>query len=174
MKKLLLFFLIIGTSLFAQEWKPTTGSVKFSLKMLGVSVDGNLGGIAANLTFENNEPSDIYATVKTNTVNTNNSLRDTHLKEKPEYFEPEKFPTITMRSKTISKNGSSFKAVFDVTIKGVTKQVNVPFTFEESGNSGTFKSMFTINRRDWKFGGNTLGMGDTVTINILLNVKKLS
>lgn len=167
-----LILVCISISINAQDWKPSTGSVKFSLKMLGVSVVGNLGGIAANLSFNNNEPNYVYATVKTATVDTDNSLRDSHLKEKPEFFEPAKYPTIAMRSKSITKNGNAYTGVFDVTIKNITKSVNVPFTFTSSGNDGVFKGAFTIDRTDWKFGGNTLGMGDDVKVEILLNVKK--
>jgi polyisoprenoid-binding protein YceI len=170
--KTILLLLFTSFSLFAQNWSPTTGSVKFSLKMLGVMVDGKLGGIKANLNFDNNTPTSIYASVETKTIDTDNSLRDSHLKEKPEFFQPEKYPTIVMNSKSITKTSKGFEGLFDVTIKGITKSVKVPFTFLENGSTGTFSGQFVIDRTDWKFGGNTFGMGDDVKINVSLNVKK--
>lgn len=170
--KILLFSLLSASTIFAQDWKPTTGSVQFSLKMLGVGVEGKLGGIKANLKFDNNAPTSIYASVDTKTIDTDNSLRDSHLKEKPEFFQPEKYPTIVMNSKSVSKTSRGYEGLFDVTIKGITKAVKVPFTFTDNGNTGTFNGQFTIDRTDWKFGGNTFGMGDDVKVNITLNVKK--
>lgn len=175
MKKVFYIFLVgILTSqgLQAQDWRPVSGSVSFTVKMLGVSVNGSLGGIKANLVFNNNSPSSIYASVESATINTSNSLRDSHLKEKPEFFEPTKYPQIRMKSKGISKTSGGFVGDFDVTIKNVTKTVKVPFSFSESGDSGTFKSLFTLDRTDFNFGGNTFGMSDDVKINITLNVKK--
>ena len=170
--KAFIILLFSSFTVFAQNWTPTTGSVKFSLKMLGVSVDGKLGGIKANLKFDNNVPTSVYASVDSKTVDTDNSLRDSHLKEKPEFFQPEKYPTIVMNSKSINKTSKGYEGLFDVTIKGITKAVKVPFTFTENGTTGTFTGQFTIDRTDWKFGGNTFGMGDDVKVNISLNVKK--
>jgi polyisoprenoid-binding protein YceI len=133
--------IILLTSILghAQNWRPSTGSVNFSLKMLGVTVEGKLGGIKANLDFENNEPASIYASVDANTVDTDNSLRDSHLKEKPEFFQPDKYHTIVMKSSTISKTAKGYEGTFDITLKGVSKAVKVPFTFTQNGDTGTFK-----------------------------------
>jgi polyisoprenoid-binding protein YceI len=176
MKKIIQVFILVtafsSTSIQAQNWTPSTGSVMFSLKMLGATVEGKLGGIRANLTFQNNQPTAIFASVDSRTIDTDNNLRDSHLKGKADFFEPEKYPTITMNSKGISKTTKGYEGIFDITIKGIKKAIKVPFTFIENGPNGVFKSQFIIDRNDWKFGGNTIGMGDNVKVNITLNVKK--
>ncbi len=175
MKKVFFLFLtsvLVVTYTQAQYWKPVSGTINFSIKMLGLNVNGKLGGIKANLGFTNNEPSEIYASAESNTIDTNNSLRDSHLKEKPEFFEPVKYPQIRMKSKSIYKSGNNYIGIFDVTLKNITKVIKVPFSFTENGNSGTFKGKYTLDRDDFKFGGNTLGMSDDVKVSITLNVKK--
>lgn len=167
----LLFF--ISNTILAQNWSPTTSSVNFKIKMLGVNVDGTLKGMKTNLKFSNNEPLSLTATIDTKTINTSNSLRDKHLKEKEEFFQPDIFPAIGMSSVSVQKNGeNSYFGVFKITIKNTSKNVKVPFTFKEENGKGVLKSNFEINRQDWNFGGNTPGMSDNVKISIVLNLTK--
>lgn len=175
MRKILfvLSFFLLNTS-FAQKWTPTTGTAKFSIKMLGLGVDGNFKGIKASIDFnpENPSNSSIFASVDANTISTENSLRDTHMKEKPEFFEVAKYPTLSLKSTSIAKNGTSYIGTFNFTIKNVTKPVKIPFTFTQNGDKGAFVTNFEINRKDWNFGGNTMGMSDKVKISLSLNVQQ--
>ena len=170
---MLITFFALNVS-FAQKWTPTAGTVKFSTKMLGVGVDGSFKGIKANIDFNSENPttSSIFASVDAATVFTDNSLRDTHMKEKPEFFEVVKYPTISLKSTSIVKNGTSYIGTFNFTIKNVTKPVKIPFTFTQNGDKGTFVAIFEINRKGWNFGGNTMGMSDKVKINISLNAQQ--
>ncbi|UBM57886.1 YceI family protein [Marinilongibacter aquaticus] len=170
LKIALLFF--VTQSLSAQQWTPVSGSVNFQVKMLVSNVKGKLTGMAAKIEFEQDEPKSIYATVKTNTVNTENSLRDRHLKEKEDFFEVEKYPLIAMRSGNITKTAKGYRSDFDITLKNVTKKQSVDFRFEQNETSGTFSADFTLDRTHWNFGGNTLGMADEVKVHITLKMKK--
>ena len=171
--KLLLFCYLIVQSTVAQTWLPSTSSVTFKTKMLGVGVDGTLKGMRTNLKFANGEPVSLSATVDSKTVNTSNSLRDKHLSEKEEFFQPTIYPNISMNSVSIEKiSEGKYSGVFKLTIKSVTKNVKIPFTFTEENNKAQLKSSFSINRNDWGFGGSTPGMSDNVKISILLNLTK--
>jgi polyisoprenoid-binding protein YceI len=174
MKKILVFGLILAANLaFAQTWTPTTSQVTFKIKMLGVNVDGTLKGMKTNLKFNGNEPVALSATLDASTINTSNSLRDKHLKEKDEFLQPNLFPTLAMSSVSIQKNGeNNYVGIFKITIKDQSKNVKVPFTFKEENGKGSLKSSFEINRQDWKFGGSTPGMSDNVKVSIVLNLAK--
>jgi polyisoprenoid-binding protein YceI len=175
MRKVFLLFALFAFNVsFAQKWTPTTGTAKFSLKMLGLGVDGNFKGLKANIDFnpENPANSSIFASVDASTVSTDNSLRDTHMREKPEFFEVAKYPTLSLKSTSITKSGSSYIGTFNFTIKNVTKPVKIPFIFTQTGDKGTFVANFEINRKDWNFGGNTMGMSDKVKISLSLNVQQ--
>ena len=169
----LITFLAFNAS-FAQKWTPTTGTAKFSTKMLGVGVNGSFKGIKANIDFNSENPtnSSIFASVDATTVFTDNSLRDTHMREKPEFFEVAKYPTVSLKSTAIVKNGTSYIGTFNFTIKNVTKPVKIPFTFTQTGDKATFVASFEINRNDWNFGGNTMGMSDKVKLNLSLNAQQ--
>ena len=173
-KTLFIIAFIAFNSSFAQKWTPTTGTAKFYVKMLGVGVDGSFKGIKANIDFnpENPTTSSIFASVDAATVFTDNNLRDTHMKEKPEFFEVAKYPTVSLKSTSIVKNGTSYIGTFNFTIKNVTKPIKIPFTFTQTGDKGTFATTFEINRKDWNFGGNTMGMSDKVKMSLSLNAQQ--
>ncbi|HEU4478477.1 MAG TPA: YceI family protein [Pyrinomonadaceae bacterium] len=64
--------------------------------------------------------------IKTASVDTNNERRDTHLRS-ADFFDAEKYPEMTFKSRRISRQGRGFLAVEDLMIKGVTKEVTMPF-----------------------------------------------
>ena len=174
MKNYLFYILIfLANSVMAQNWQPTTSSVSFKIKMLGVNVDGTLKGMKTSLKFANNVPIALSATIDSKSVNTSNSLRDKHLKEKEEFFQPDLFPLITMSSFSIQNTeDGKYTGMFKLTIKNVSKNLKIPFTFSEEAGKGLLKADFTLNRQDFKFGGDTPGMGDNVKVSILLNLAK--
>ena len=59
-------------------------------------------------------------------INTHSEDRDNHLRSE-DFFDVEKYPTITFQSTDIQKDGDDYEVTGDWTIKGVTK----PVTFEE-------------------------------------------
>ncbi len=176
MKKihLILALLLSGAAAIAMSWSPTTASVKFYIKNTGLTVDGSLSGLAATVDFNpaDLEASNIAASVKVSTIKTGIGARDEHLL-KEEYFNAAKFPKIEMSSTSFTKSsGDSYIGKFNLTIKGKTKMISVPFTFTESNGKGTFKGSFTINRLDFGVGESSFVMGDDVSVKLTLNTTK--
>lgn len=173
MKKILffLFFVSISGIGLGQTWQPISSSIGFSVKMLGLTVQGSFKGLTANLRFNPEIPNagSLSATVDAATVDTDNSLRNRHLREKEDFFHVAAYPRISLRSTKIEKTPHGYIGYFDLTIKSISKSVTVPFSFSEASNKATFTGTFVINRRDWALGGNTLGMSDEVTIRLTVN-----
>lgn len=116
--------------------------------------------------------------IKTVSVNTNHEKRDAHLKT-PDFFNVEKFPTMTWKMKSYEKQGDKYVAKGDLTLLGVTKEVALTGTFngvvpkDPWGNTRAgFTAEGKINRKD--FGMNWskaldnggLVVGDEVTIKL--------
>ncbi len=175
MKKglILILFVSISSTIFAQNWKPVTAGVTFKIKMFG-TVDGNLKGFIGALKFDPNNlaQSSLVGTVDANTIDTDNELRNRHLKEKSDFFNVAKYPTIKMKSTKIEKDGNNYVGYFDLTIKETTKNVKIPFIFKQDADKATFQGSTVINRRDWSVGGGTLGLSDNVTFMITVNAVK--
>ncbi len=74
-----------------------------------------------------------------------------HLKS-ADFFNVEKFPQATLVLKDLKPNPNDktqYTAKGDLTIKGITKPVEMPATIVEKDGKASVKSSFKINRLDW-------------------------
>jgi polyisoprenoid-binding protein YceI len=176
MKKILCLFLIVGVtnSITAQNWKPTTASVSFKIKQFGIVVKGTFKGFIGTIKFDPDDlaNSSLTASVDATTLDTDNGLRNSHLKDKEEYFNVEKYPTLKMKTTKIVKEGGNFIGYFDLTIKDKTKNVKIPILFTPELETATFQGSTIINRRDWGVGGRSFGMSNDVIFTIVVNTVK--
>ncbi|MGQ0827351.1 MAG: YceI family protein [Bacteroidota bacterium] len=182
MKKLLIIaFSFFNLLIFSQNtltksaaWSVTSSAVGFKIKNAGFTVDGTFGGLHANIIFDGskNYGNFLETSVDVSSVNTGIDKRDAHLK-KAEYFDVEKYPKIVMKANLFSKEkDGSYKGYFKLIIKDKTRDVLIPFTFNEKDDKGTFKAIFTINRLDWGVGKSSMVLSDNVTVSIEVNVTK--
>ncbi len=104
-------------------------------------------------------------------INTNNRLRDDHLRG-PEFFETKKFPKIEFRSTAVKHDGASEKFVVTGTMSmhGVEREVEMPVTMVGVGKGpmgktrGGFATKFTIQRSDFGIGSMHKVIGDQIAI----------
>ena len=145
----------------------TKSNVNFAVTNFGKEVHGTIGGLNGTIHFIKTKPeaSHFETSLKVNSINTNNKKRDADLMH-DKYFEEDKFPEIKFQSKKVSSSGNNFITTGDLTIKGITHEVQIPFDFDEQGNTGTFSGHFTIKRNDFNIGGKGPIMGKDININI--------
>ena len=173
--KFVLLIALLATQIsLAQVWKPTSTTIGFTTKMLGVKVEGKFKGFQGIINFNPDEleKATISGTVESATIDTDNSLRNTHLKEKSDFFEVIKFPKLKMSSSKIEKSAEGYIGIFNLTIKSITKTLKIPFTVNINNEKAVFKGSTKVNRKEWNLGGNTLGMSNDVNINLLINAIK--
>ena len=170
---LVLLSVVVPALAFAQTtWKPTSSEISFKIKNAGATVTGRFTGLQTTLKFSPDKlsSSSLDGSVDVATIKTGIDKRDKDLLEE-KYFDADKFKKIELKSTKLYKKGEQFAGLFNVTIKGVTKQVEVPFEFKQTGSDATFNSSFTINRRDFGVGGKSMMMSDDLTVNIVLKAK---
>src|ERR1700753_4049284 len=148
--------------------------VEFSIKGPFGTVHGDFKGLKATIQFDvkNPEAGSITASIDAKTVSSGNGLRNHHLRTEEQFFNTDKYPTISFKSKKIEKTGNGYTASGDLTIKDVSKPERIPFTFAPNGNTGVFKGQFVIRREDFNLGKNGGSIGDDVTINLEVPVKQ--
>ena len=103
----------------------THSSASFSIKhMMIAKVHGGFEKLSGSLTYDAQNPSasKIEVIIDASTINTREAQRDTHLKS-ADFFDVEKFPTLTFVSKKVEGSGDDLKVTGDLTIKGITKEV---------------------------------------------------
>lgn len=149
--------------------KIVSSFITFKIKNAGLNVTGSFKGFEGEIKFSPDaiKTSSIKASVDANTINTGIGARDKHLK-KSEYFDTDNFPKISIVSSFFGKDGNKFNGYFKLSLKGITKDVTIPFTFENN----IMKGEFVVDRRDYKIGGNSLMLGDKVTVSIQINLAK--
>ena len=108
----------------------------------------------AHVDTANPASSKVELKIAVNSVDTGNADRDGHLAS-ADFFDAENHPFITFVSTSVAQDGEVWEVTGDLTIKGVTKPVTVPFEFVGSaqdpfGNTRVgFEGETTISRKDW-------------------------
>jgi len=167
MKKITLLAaaMALSTALFAQtKWQVDKAHAKvgFTVTHLSLSeVDGNFKKFDASITSAKPDFSDAVFELNTDvaSVSTDNDMRDNHIKS-PDFFDAAKYPQITFKSKSITKiDDKRYKLTGDLTMHGITKQVNLDLTLNGVGKDmrtqkpiAGFKVTGTINRNDFGVG----------------------
>ena len=106
-------------------------SITFSVNHLVISkVNGRFGEFTGKIDYDEKDISKSAAEVSIATarVDTDNEERDQHLKS-AEFFDVDKYPTMTFKSKRIEKKGEKLSAVGDLTLHGVTQEITIPIEF---------------------------------------------
>ncbi len=165
----------VATKDTVKKWNAVASAaqVKFSIGGPFGTVHGSLSGLKSTILFDedNLAASTISASVDSRSISTGIGMRNRDL-QKEKYLNTDKYPSFSFRSENIQKSGTGYKAIGSLTIKGVTKPVEIPFSFSEKGNAGVFKGRFTIRRQDYGVGSAGGSIGSTVTIDLEVPVKK--
>lgn len=160
---------------------PSHSSANFSIKhMMIAKVHGGFEKMSGTFTYDpsNLGSSSVDVTIDVASINTREAQRDAHLRS-ADFFDVEKYPSITFKSTRIDKNGGDLKILGELTIHGVTRPVTLdvegpseelkdPWGNAKIGASATTK----ISRKDFGLTWNAaleaggLLVGDDVSISI--------
>jgi polyisoprenoid-binding protein YceI len=174
MKKIILFTIIALTAnVVLAQYKPAEqgSSLQFIIKNFGFEVTGTFKGLQGDIKFDpQNPPADAFdVSIDAATVNTDNSLRDGHLRGDT-YFDVKNYPRIHFVSTKVAAKNGGYLITGNLTIKKQTKVISFPFTATQSGEGYLFKGTFTINRKDFDVGGSsTIANSLDVSLNIQAN-----
>ncbi|WP_179009385.1 YceI family protein [Winogradskyella forsetii] len=159
------FILCFSISAFAQN----ASSIDFKIRNFGINVDGHFNTFSVTAEFDeaNSELESLSGTIKVSSIKTGIDKRDEHLKEE-EYFHVNNHKQITLKSESVSKvSENQYKVKANLTIKGITKEINIKVNVAEVDNSYKISSNFELDRRDFKVGGSSFVMSDTVKISVV-------
>ncbi len=148
--------------------------INFTIGYWAGTCNGTIGGVKGNINFDETDLNKSYFNIgfDVNTINTNSEGRDSHLK-KEDYFDVAKFPIIIFKSTAITKTTEGYSVEGNLTIKSVSKKIQIPFTFKDTGSGALFTGTLKINRVDYTIGTSSWKLKDEVSINISLPVKKI-
>jgi polyisoprenoid-binding protein YceI len=157
-------------------------AANFSVKHLAISnVHGRFTVVSGTITFDPSDASksSVSAVIKADSINTDNSMRDKHLNS-PEFFDTAKYPEIKFQSTSVRKvSQGQYVAVGNLTIKDVTKQVELPFSLTEGKSmKGApelgIEAHLALDRVDYHVAYDPNGMAISKNVNIELDVEAIS
>lgn len=143
----------------------------YAITFKGGRVEGTFKGLKASILFNESSPetSKIVATIDATSIETGNSLRDKHAKSE-NGLNANVFSLIGFESTSVSGKSGVYEAQGKLTLKGITKIVKLPFTFEHKGTESLFKGKLTIVPNDYNI--TKAGTPDVVEIDLTIPVTK--
>jgi polyisoprenoid-binding protein YceI len=147
----------------ATRWTvdPTHTTVEFAARhMMITTVKGRFAEVSGAVVADAANPTSsvVDVTIDASTIDTRTEQRDAHLRS-ADFLDVENHPTITFRSTrldgTYAAAGDRFRLEGELTIRGVTKPVELAVTFEGTGKDpwggerASFTAQATIDRRDF-------------------------
>ena len=131
-----------------------TGTVRFDPEALGASL--------------------LDVTVDVSTISTGNETKDGHARGEA-WFDAATYPTIGFRSTAFAKTPDGYVVEGQLTMRGVTRAVELPFAFEPdaAGGGGTFRGGLTVDRGDYGIEGSfgQFVVGDEVAVELVVPVR---
>ena len=175
------------------EWNvdSTHSKVGFSVRHFFTPVEGSFDQYSAELVWDRENPANsvINTTIQVASINTGNADRDGHLMT-PDFFDAETWPEITFRSTAVEAQGDDLLVTGDLTIKDVTRQVQMPVRllgvqelapemqqmFGGIVEVASFEAELEVDRRDFGVGtggwAETAVVGGPVTITIQIEANR--
>ena len=159
-----------------QNWKiaDNNKAVTFKIKSMLGTVDGSVGGLKGTISFD---PSDIQnskmdVTLDLSTIKTGIDKRDKDIKEEEVWFDVAKYPLIEFKSSSVTKKNDGYIVDGILTMKGVSKKTQIPFSFSKTEVGASFVGTLKLNRLDYNVGKSSSAVKDDVEVSINVPVTK--
>lgn len=178
-----LLFSFTTSNLLAQSWNIDAkhSKISFEINHFFTPVEGFFNDYKGELNFDEAdlEGSSVNFNVQVASVQTDSKKRDGHL-QSSDFFDAANYPEMKFVSTSISKTDEGFVANGELTIRDVTKSVEVPFKVLGKGDHPmkkgveiiALKAGFKINRNEYGIGSGswaaTAVVGEEVTIKVVI------
>lgn len=154
---------------------PNHSNVSFSIRHFFTKVSGNFTKFSGAIVYDpaNAANNSAKAEIDASSINTANERRDGHLKS-ADFFDVEKYPTLTFESTKVTPVGDKLKIEGNLTMHGVTKPVTLDGAFIGSGpQKAGFEASGKVDRKDFNIVWNKVVdqgtmLGDDVEIRIAI------
>jgi polyisoprenoid-binding protein YceI len=164
--------LVIASSFTLLQMGNWTITSNYSIKFSGTKVEGVFEKIKGDISFDENNlsKSKFDLNIEVESIATGNWLKNSHAKGS-KWFDAEKYPNINFLSNKFSKTANGYLVNGILTMHGVQKEINIPFTFSNS----IFQGNFSVNRLDYNIGtmeGMSKKVSNEIKLNVTLHVTK--
>ncbi|WP_353719566.1 YceI family protein [Dyadobacter sp. 676] len=134
----------------ASGWRIADGCV---IRFDGKYAHGTFTGLTGQIRFDPEHPEEAHFDVSLDvaSIDTGIALKNKHAKS-DKWFDVEKYPRINFLSKSISRTDTGFVVCGELELKGIKKNLAIPFAFTSAGKQYVFCGKFKVNRGDFGIG----------------------
>jgi polyisoprenoid-binding protein YceI len=160
----------------AQTVVAEKSDIRFVSKQMNVPVEGTFKKFTATISFDPSKPETAKAQLTVDLSSTDLGLPEVNDEaKKPDWFNTAKFPNATFVASGLkSLGGNKYEVTGKLTIKGITKDITVPFTLTpQAGGNALAEGSFAIKRLDYKIGEGSWSDTDTVANEVQVKVRLL-
>ena len=163
---------------------PMHSGVYFEISHLGLAkITGRFNKFSGKIREDEKDltKSSVEFTAQVDSIDTAIGPRDNHLRT-ADFFEVAKYPELTFKSTKVSRKRGGYVVTGDLTIKGKTKTVSIPFKHygpysnkampDQPTRIGVIAEPVTLKRSDFGVGSTqplpdgTMGLSDDLTVRI--------
>lgn len=148
---------VVGSATAAQYTKldAQNSQLVFGYSQMNVNMDGSFGQIkATEFSFDpaNPEAARVAIEIPLASIDAGYTEANAEL-EKNEWLNLAKHPVASFQSTKVEALGDNrYQVTGQLSVKGNTKEVSVPFVVTEDGETATFEGAFTFQRADFGIG----------------------
>ncbi|MCF0070066.1 YceI family protein [Dyadobacter sp. CY261] len=137
-------------SVSVKEWQIADG---YKIRFDGKYAHGTFNKMAGKIRFEPAHPeqAQFEVSVDVASIDTGIELKNKHARS-DKWFDAEQFPRINFLSKSVSRTDTGFVVRGELELKGIKKEIAIPFGFTTSGSQPLFYGKFKVNRGDFGIG----------------------
>ncbi|PKU24189.1 YceI family protein [Telmatospirillum siberiense] len=166
--------LAAAPSAMAATWTVDTAksSLGFAGSQSGTPFEGHFGKWQAQIDFDPANPASGHAvvTIDMGSAVTGDPQKDQSLPQS-DWFNVKSFPQATFEATSFrARGGNAYEAVGSLSIRGIKKDVVLPFTFETEGSSGHAKGRLELLRTDYGVGQGEWSSGQMVGLSVAVIV----
>ena len=160
--------LLLATPAMAANWavQADKSHLGFSGTQIGAPFKGSFGKWSAEIAFDPAHPEAGHAKVVIDlaSARTGDSQRDTALPQS-DWFDVKHFPQATFEAAGFTpKGGDAYEAAGKLTIRGITKDVVLPFTLSIGGDGAAAKGHLALMRTAFGVGQGPWTSGEWVAL----------
>ncbi len=175
MKKYLTVIILLIMSIYAfaaiTDWHIGEG---YQIRFDGKYAHGTFDKMEGKIRFDPLHPDEarFEVSVDVASIDTGIELKNKHAKSE-KWFDAEQYPRINFLSKSVSPTDTGFVVHGELELRGISKEIAIPFAFRAAGDRHIFYGKFKVNRGDFGIGKVSGKESDSTTVEVSVPVLPL-
>ena len=159
----------------ASDWQVQEGTLEITVQQMGSAVSGQFADWTAAISFSDRDTPGAAGTVEVQVSVPSLTLGSVTAQAMgPDFFDAERFPRAVFRAEILRTEGG-YEARGPLSLKGVEREIALPFTLEIDGDTARMRGALTLDRLGFGIGegmADDSSLGHAVEVSVDLTAKR--